>query len=219
MGPEGALKESEGGRPESVPQETLLDVLARMVASGDTWAVKVQDRRAGRHGGYLTEAEKNVLRKRRDEEPRPTVTAADETDTAAIVGAYETARRRILGDRQYAALTADWNDARKILPDLRLLRERRKVIASLAEIVAHKLETYLRDPKNRGVNFALRWLLDRTEQDDLPRPKAKARGSPEVPLDALPARNTRKVAAPLSVEEQRDLEELKKRLKGNGDGK
>lgn len=201
--------------------ECLLPVLARLVAAGDPWALKVEQWRQENPGRALTEAQRKPLRRTLADEatrPRSKINGADETDTAAIVAAYETARRRILGDRQYAALTADWNDARKILPDLRLLRERRKVVASLAEIVAHKLETYLRDPKNRGVNFALRWLLDRTEQDDLPRPKAKARGSPDVPLDALPARNTRKVAAPLSAEEQRDLEELKKRLKGDVDG-
>lgn len=213
------------GPPIAPPNdpESLLAVLERLVARGDPWAVSVERQRQERLG-HLTEAQKQRLRENRDREAkaaRPVVGGADEADTAAIVGAYEAARRRILGDKQYAALATDRNDARKILPDLRLLRERRKVAASLAEIVAHKLETYFRDPRNRGVNFALRWLLDRTEQDDLPKPARRVRDPTPEPsatghASARPRHSAGRV--PMTDEERVELAELKLRLANVKDG-
>lgn len=187
------------------------------MASGDRWATDVEERRQGRTPpGHLTERECDVLRKRRSKDAgptrdRPKASAADEIDAGAIVGAYEGAMRRIIGDKNFVALADHWNDARRILPDLRLLRERRQLAATPAGIVAHKLETYLRDPRSKP--WPLRWLLDRTEQDDLPKLKRQPR-APPPDLTSLPARSTRKEAERMSPEDVDALNELKKKLAG-----
>lgn len=172
-------------------QETLLDVLARMVARGEAWAVKVEGRRQGRHDGRLTEREKEVLRARRVEDAkraggghtRPVLTAADEADVQAIVEAYDEAYRRIIADPKFVVLSVHHTDAAAILPDARRLAERCKRgdwRPTPAEVVAHRLESYLRDTKNRPT-FRLRWIFDRTEQDDLPKPPARAAPKATIP--------------------------------------
>lgn len=199
-------------------EESLLDVLARMVALGEAWGTKVDQRRQGRHDGRLTDREKDVLRKRQEEDARraggphqrPVVTAQDEADARAMVEAYVQGHRRIIKDRQYVALLTHMADALKLLPDARRLAERAKRgdwKPTPAEVVAHKLETYLRTPR-WGPEFAFRFLFDRTEQDDLPRPRAEARQPTEPP----PERSVRR-GVPLSAEEQNDLAELKVKLK------
>lgn len=165
--------------------EGLLDVLARLVAEGSPWAVGVEQWRQDNPGRALTEGHRKVLREKRGETgaPRQKLIAADEADVQAMVTVYVEAYRRIIADKQFVALSVHYQDAAHVLADARRLADRGKRgdwRPTPAEVVAHKLEAYLRDPRN-GPAFRLRWIFDRTEQDDLPRPPARA-----APKEAVP---------------------------------
>lgn len=159
--------------------EGLLDVLARLVAEGSEWAAGVERWRQDNPGRALTEPQRKRLREIRDKDatgPRQRLSTADEADVQAIVEAYVAGQRRIIRDAKFVALATHYSDAKAILDDARRLVERAATKIwrpSPAEVVAHRLETYLRDTRN-GPAFRLRWIFDRTEQDDLPRPPARA---------------------------------------------
>lgn len=192
-GAQGAAPLTPGPPIKTPPDpEGLLDVLARLVAEGSEWAAGVERWRQDNPGRALTEPQRKRLREIRDRGgangPRQKLSAADEADVQAIVEAYVAGQRRIIRDTKFVALATHYGDAKAILDDARRLVERAATKTwrpTPAEVVAHRLETYLRDPRN-GPAFRLRWIFDRTEQDDLPRPTRAApkEAVPEGPIGA-----------------------------------
>lgn len=173
--------------------EGLLDVLARLVVEGSEWAAGVERWRQDNPGRALTEPQRKRLREIRDKDatgPRQKLSAADEADVQSIVEAYVAGQRGVIRDTKFVALATHYSDAKAILDDARRLVERAATKTwrpTPAEVVAHRLETYLRDPRN-GPAFRLRWIFDRTEQDDLPRPPTRAAPKPSVPDGPIGAR-------------------------------
>jgi len=151
--------------------------LARLVADGNEWAAGVERWRQENPGRALTENQRKRLREIRDKDAkRQKLTAADDADVQAIVEAYVEGQRRIISDTKFCALATHYTDAKAILPDTRRLADRAAFgdwRPTPAQVVAHRLESYLREPRN-GPAFQLKWLFARTEQDDLPRPPARA---------------------------------------------
>lgn len=161
------------------------------MAEGNDWAVKVEQWRQANPGRALTENHRVALREMRVEFAKRKLTAADEADAQAIVAAYAEAYRRIIADPKFVILSVHHTDAAAILPDARRLAERAKRgdwRPTPAEVVAHRLESYLREPRNKRDGFRLRWIFDRTEQDDLPKPPARAAPKAAIPEGPIGAR-------------------------------
>jgi len=181
--------------------EDLLGTLARLVGEGQPWALDVERWRNENPGRALTEGHRRILRKERAKlaeapaetaRPRKALSAADEADVQAIVEAYVASYRRVIAAPGFVALSSHFADAKAILDDARRLAERARRgdwRPTPAGVVTHRLESYLRDSSNKRDGFRLRWIFDRTEQDDLPRPPAKSAPRatmPDGPIGARP---------------------------------